>query len=488
MMFIAEVTKHTTRYNNPSESYDKVLSLMQQYFIQKDPKHRPYLFITYGKTINDGTLIRPSVNPYMRNEIRRNIRIAGLLFENDIALILSQMKLLTSTKQYRKKRKIVADPTYHWKSSLIAYRFGDSDTNWQDYIRKTLHYWEQETCLRFEENKPDDDYLIFIIGSGCYSNVGRLGGSQTISIGYGCETLGIISHELGHALGFWHEQERSDRDNYVRINLQNVISGSEGNFEKRNATQIIDLGVPYDLGSVMHYSTNTFAKRFIDFTVDPIDTKYRSTVGNRVAPAFTDFKQINLLYCFDRCQMTNLKCRHGGYPDPNNCSICKCPEGLGACGYEKLVSDEWQTLEYNGSSNCYWRIYSPNGRIRFELTEAHYKCDPVCEEYVEVKHKLDLQISGFRSCCLPVIGEFISEAQSTISSKLLTASQTITYQMKSNFNQQCQCAMKRITFIICEYRQFHNCKYIIKNVSCNQFPLNSTEIMLHKYKIIRKIL
>ncbi|EJW82216.1 hypothetical protein WUBG_06873, partial [Wuchereria bancrofti] len=130
----------------------------------------------------------------------------------------------------------------------------------------------------------------------------------------------------------------------------------------------------------------------------------------------------------------------------------------------------------------------PNGRIRFELTEAHYKCDPVCEEYVEVKHKLDLQISGFRSCCLPVIGEFISEAQSTISSKLLTASQTITYQMKSNFNQQCQCAMKRITFIICEYRQFHNCKYIIKNVSCNQFPLNSTEIMLHKYKIIRKIL
>lgn len=38
----------------------------------------------------------------------------------------------------------------------------------------------------------------------------------------------------------------------------------------------------------------------MDLTVDPIDMKYRSTVGNRVAPSFTDFKQINLLYCFGR--------------------------------------------------------------------------------------------------------------------------------------------------------------------------------------------
>lgn len=58
--------------------------------------------------------------------------------------------------------------------------------------------------------------------------------------------------------------------------------------------------------------------------------------------------------------------------------------------------------------------FQPNGRVRFELAEAHYKCDPACEEYVEVKHKLDLQVTGFRSCCLPVEGEFVSEGEMLI--------------------------------------------------------------------------
>ena len=62
--------------------------------------------------------------------------------------------------------------------------------------------------------------------------------------------LGTVSHEIGHAVGFNHEQSRSDRDSFVEIIEENIRSGFERNFEKRTTDQ---RGVPYDYYSVMHY-------------------------------------------------------------------------------------------------------------------------------------------------------------------------------------------------------------------------------------------
>lgn len=41
----------------------------------------------------------------------------------------------------------------------------------------------------------------------------------------GCVFSDIIQHEMLHALGFNHEQTRSDRDLHVRILLENVMEG-----------------------------------------------------------------------------------------------------------------------------------------------------------------------------------------------------------------------------------------------------------------------
>ena len=58
-------------------------------------------------------------------------------------------------------------------------------------------------------------------------------------------------HEIGHSLGMWHEQQRNDRDDHIEV-LWDNLGSYVGQFYKHKSS--VDLGVPYDLGSVMHYS------------------------------------------------------------------------------------------------------------------------------------------------------------------------------------------------------------------------------------------
>lgn len=68
-------------------------------------------------------------------------------------------------------------------------------------------------------------FIYFILLCRCDAPVGRLGGRQTLVLGPGCEYLGNILHELGHAIGLDDQHKRSDRDNYITINQSNIKEG-----------------------------------------------------------------------------------------------------------------------------------------------------------------------------------------------------------------------------------------------------------------------
>ena len=71
---------------------------------------------------------------------------------------------------------------------------------------------------------------------------------------------GIPIHEVGHALGMWHEQMRPDRDDYIQIIWDKIQSGFAGNFDAKFDSLTYDL--PYDYGSIMHYSSTVSSTNF----------------------------------------------------------------------------------------------------------------------------------------------------------------------------------------------------------------------------------
>ena len=65
-------------------------------------------------------------------------------------------------------------------------------------------------------------------------------------------------HEIGHAVGLWHEQEREDRDNHVMVLSENIDKRRLFNFMQDIVRQD-DIG-PYDYGSIMHYRAYDFSR------------------------------------------------------------------------------------------------------------------------------------------------------------------------------------------------------------------------------------
>lgn len=87
--------------------------------------------------------------------------------------------------------------------------------------------------------------------------------------GFGCVHVGIAVHEMLHASGFWHEQSRPDRDQFVSIHWENIMPGLENNFARYSRAEVDTLSLAYDTGSVMHYAANAFSKNG-QYTIRPL--------------------------------------------------------------------------------------------------------------------------------------------------------------------------------------------------------------------------
>ncbi|VDM77573.1 unnamed protein product, partial [Strongylus vulgaris] len=107
------------------------------------------------------------------------------------------------------------NPFNRWKNNVIPYMLSAQYTAEQKKtIRDSLEDLQRISCFRFVERALERDFLAFMPLDGCYSYVGKIGGRQVLSLAVDCIADYIIWHEVMHAIGFEHEHQRPDRDNF----------------------------------------------------------------------------------------------------------------------------------------------------------------------------------------------------------------------------------------------------------------------------------
>ncbi|XP_043973292.1 meprin A subunit beta-like [Gambusia affinis] len=224
------------------------------------------------------------------------------------------------------------------------------DLNAKGVIMRAFEQFRLKSCIDFKPRDSEEYYINIQKSDGCWSYIGQIfSNGQNLSIGEGCDYIGIVEHELFHALGFYHEQSRYDRDDFVRIELANIQAGKEHNFDKASSSVSTTHGVPYDYMSVMHYGKNAFSNGK-GSTIITINPKFQDMIGQRLEMSPSDALELNLRY---NCKSTVAFNSYCGFSNGSMCQMSRCSQGG--------ISWEVVTQVPGGPSSDHTSLPSGNG-------------------------------------------------------------------------------------------------------------------------------
>ncbi|KAM9851531.1 meprin A subunit beta-like [Aulostomus maculatus] len=229
----------------------------------------------------------------------------------------------------------------------VPYVLGSSlDMNAKGVTLQALDQFRLRSCIDFKPLESEVLYISVQKDAGCYSYIGQtVPYGQIVSIGEGCDFIATVEHEFLHALGFYHEQSRNDRDDYVTIRFENIMDGVEYNFRKAEDSDT--QGVPYDYLSVMHYGPYAFSNGN-GTTITTKNPAFQDKIGQRLGVSPSDMLELNLLY---KCESSIAFKMYCGFIHGNMCGMDFCSQS----------SNSWKMMSSVPGGPLYDHTNLPSG-------------------------------------------------------------------------------------------------------------------------------
>jgi hypothetical protein len=158
------------------------------------------------------------------------------------------------------------DYTLYWTDNIIPYKIAPGFSSFEkNMIRQAITTIAENSCLEFVEATSKNKNMIYFYpatSDGIYTNmIGKNPyGANEVHLQHSKFIDGHVMHEIMHCLGFYHEQSRSDRDNYLTILFNNMHSDYTTLYQYRKEPgNVININ-SFDYKSIMLYGSYASSK------------------------------------------------------------------------------------------------------------------------------------------------------------------------------------------------------------------------------------